>query len=600
MALPARLRYPKRIPKLVGRNKKSKTMKILRVLALAAILFAACDSVTTEEVHNQNVVEIEAPEHLSAEISGVARTYVGPNNYLRWTEGDEISYFPGVTCNIQYRFDGKTGDNSGSFTRVSDKLVTGNALVNTYSLYPYNSATSMSDEGIIGYTFPAEQLYAKNSFGLGANVMMAVTEGKYDYVLRFKNVGGYLKLKLYGEASISKIVLRGNNNEPLAGAATITGSPDEDPVVAMDASATKELTLNCGTGVALGNSADTATEFWFVLPETIFSKGITIVATDTNGNIVEKATSNSITVERNHIQPMQAIEFKVESQATPITATLTYEECKSAISGYGVPKSYTNSFGTWSICAYDNQNGIQLNKGKVAYVGTPTFEGDITKIKIDFAESYLGDIALCTECGTTTVAGQFESFNCNGKSMEYTLTTSGHKSLYIRATSSVVRITKITVETSSTTGGGNGDGTTPEPEPNPEEPEVPDTPIENDGIVGGWHLISFCGGSAEADIYMQLNSDKTFNLYQRTNSPTFVQFSGTYSLDESNTIISGRYSDGVAWANSYKYSINSNKELVFINTNNSTEISIYEPSAMPTTSLQNVSRAVAFSGNRPL
>ena len=204
---------------------------------------------------------------------------------------------------------------------------------------------------------------------------------------------------------------------------------------------------------------------------------------------------------------------------------------------------------------------------------------------------------LCTECGTTSVAGQFESFSCSGLSKEYTLTTTGHKSFFIRS-SACARITKITIEAGSSTGGGTTPE--PEPEPEPEEPVIPDTPVENDGIVGSWHIKSFCGGAANADIYMQLNSDKTFLLYQRSNSATFVKYSGTYSLDEANSIISGVYSDGVAWANCYKYSINANKELVFVNTNNSSEITIYEPAEMPTITTQNVSRAVVSSNNRPL
>ena len=50
-----------------------------------------------------------------------------------------------------------------------------------------------------------------------------------------------------------------------------------------------------------------------------------------------------------------------------VTATLTYSECKSIlVKSYGNPKSYTNAFGTWVICVYDNSNGMQINKGKVA------------------------------------------------------------------------------------------------------------------------------------------------------------------------------------------------------------------------------------------
>lgn len=110
-----------------------------------------------------------------------------------------------------------------------------------------------------------------------------------------------------------------------------------------------------------------------------------------------------------------------------------------------------------------------------------------------------------------------------------------------------------------------------------------DTPSTNVGIYGSWHIKSYCGAPSEVDIYMQLNSDYTFKLYQRSGTSPFSIYSGTFSLNESTKTISGRYSDGVAWANSYYYSINSEKQLVFQNTNNSSEITIYEPSTMPAT-----------------
>ena len=164
-----------------------------------------------------------------------------------------------------------------------------------------------------------------------------------------------------------------------------------------------------------------------------------------------------------------------EPEPAEITATLTYDECKGILEkSYGKPKNYTNSYGTWTICVYDNSNGMQINKGKVAYIGTPTFEGEIKRITLNFAESYSEDILLCSEAGTTAVAGQFESFSCGGKAQEYTLSTKGIKRLFIRSTA-CARITKITIVAGGN-GSGNGGGTTPEPEnPTPENPE-PENP----------------------------------------------------------------------------------------------------------------------------
>ena len=165
-----------------------------------------------------------------------------------------------------------------------------------------------------------------------------------------------------------------------------------------------------------------------------------------------------------------------EPTPAEVTATLTYSECSSLLEkSYGKPKSYTNAYGTWAICVYDNSNAMQINSGKVAYIGTPKFEGDIKRITLHFSESYSKNIYLCSEAGTTAVAGQFESFKCGGTAQEYTLTTTGHKSLYIRS-EACARITSITIVAGGS-GSGNGGGTTPEPEnPKPEEPTPDPTP----------------------------------------------------------------------------------------------------------------------------
>ena len=99
---------------------------------------------------------------------------------------------------------------------------------------------------------------------------------------------------------------------------------------------------------------------------------------------------------------------------------------------------------------------------------------------------------------------------------------------------------------------------------------------------------------------MQLNEDKTFVLYQRSNSATYAEYRGTFTLNESSAIISGRYSDGSSWANSYYYSINSNNELVFTNTNYSTEVTVYEPANMPKISTSRIKRITRISNIKPL
>lgn len=267
------------------------------------MLFCACSSF--EEQYNTPVTPATAD--LQAGFAEYTRTYVENNKYLRWHEDDRLTAFYGNTLNRQYKFKGQTGDNSGSFSYVpSGDLETGNAFDRIYAVYPYDETATITDEGIISLKLPAVQQFAENSFGKGANTMIAVTENLEDTFLAFKNACGYLKLKLYAPEGgvVKSIEVKGNNNEKIAGNATATIAFGEAPVVTMADDATTSVTLDCGEGISLGKTAETATEFWVVIPEVTFTEGFCITITDLNNGKTFIQTENSIVITRNDIQPM--------------------------------------------------------------------------------------------------------------------------------------------------------------------------------------------------------------------------------------------------------------------------------------------------------
>ena len=108
-------------------------------------------------------------------------------------------------------------------------------------------------------------------------------------------------------------------------------------------------------------------------------------------------------------------------------------------------------------------------------------------------------------------------------------------------------------------------------------------------VVGSWRIKSFCGAEATADIYMEFLHDGTFNLYQRTENMAYQTFTGTYTVESATSTISGTYSDGTDWADSYKFSLNEDKELVLEGLN-SGEISVYERCEIPTILPERTSR----------
>lgn len=286
-------------------------MKRLYTLFTLMLLLSGCSDIYVEESTKRNH-EVLPDLSASIEDDATTRTFVEQNKFLRWHEEDMITAFYGNTLNSQYRFNGKTGDNSGTFSHIpSDVLGTGNALDAIYAIYPYDENASITDNRVITLTLPAEQTYAENSFGRGANTMIAVTENLEDTFLSFKNACGYLKLKLYNAEGkrLRTVSIRGNKGEKIAGVATASIEFGDVPTLELGDDATTSITLDCGEdGIEIGTTQETATELWIVVPEVTFENGITISATDTEGGIYAKSTTKEVIIERNAIQPMAALE----------------------------------------------------------------------------------------------------------------------------------------------------------------------------------------------------------------------------------------------------------------------------------------------------
>lgn len=237
------------------------------------------------------------------------KVYVDENVKILWDTDDRISIFNRNTYNQEYRFEGETGDNAGSFKKVPNgNFMAGNPMDFVCSVYPFIESTTISSTGVMDLTLPAEQGYWEGSFGPGANTMVSVTE---DNILQFKNIGGYLVLKLFGEGvSVSSIKLEGNNGERLSGGATLALAVGENPAIAMASTAGTSITLTCKTPVKLGAAKEQATQFWMVVPPTVFAKGFKLTVADENGSVFVKETAKNLSIVRNGVLRISPIEVK--------------------------------------------------------------------------------------------------------------------------------------------------------------------------------------------------------------------------------------------------------------------------------------------------
>ena len=351
-----------------------------KIFRIAPILLLAACSVEEPAVVESNFYY---PEEVTASIDDYSskpetKVYLDESLKVLWTNDDRISLFNKYTYNKEYRFSGRTGTNSGVFKEVSSgEVIVGNELDYVYAVYPYDELTEISNSGVITLDLPSEQAYAENSFGLGANTMVSATTNTE---LLFKNLCGYVVLKLYGDGvSVSSITLKGNNGEVLAGTADITAAVGSTPTLSFWTTGTSDsITLNCATPVELGATAEDATIFWLVVPPMTFTQGFSITVTDPDGNTFEKSTSSSKEVVRNRPYRMGALEVVLETPQpnNVIYYTSTDGEIVKPTTAdyfYGAPGSI-DVFGANIVSNdYVDGQGIITFDDEVTFIGSDAF-----------------------------------------------------------------------------------------------------------------------------------------------------------------------------------------------------------------------------------
>ena len=285
--------------------------RIALYLGMAAAVVASC-SVQEKDIETPKLGSVKFFASFEQPVAEEGtKVYVNEDLRLRWNAGDRISLFNKTTDNQEFVFTGETGDATGEFRQVDNGgTPTGGAIPYVIAVYPYQAGTSIGAAGL-NVTLPAEQAYAEKSFGPGANTMISLGA---DDNLQFKNLCGFLKVSLYGGASVNAVTLKGNNGEKIAGKASVSMSADGNATIAMAENASTEITVACAEPVALGATAEESVDFWFAVPPTTFSKGFTVTV-NCGGSISTKSTDKSVTIKRNYLTKMAPIAVNAEPAA---------------------------------------------------------------------------------------------------------------------------------------------------------------------------------------------------------------------------------------------------------------------------------------------
>lgn len=389
-------------------NMKMKYLKY--TIGLVSILLVSCSIQETDVTTPKNT---EEPVFYASIEGSSTRVFVDEDLNVLWNAEDQVSIFNKNTYNQPYKFLGNTGDNAGGFNKVDvAEFVTGKPITNIVSVYPYQEGTQISESGVLTVTLPKEQTYSEKTFGMGTNTMVSVSTDNY---LQYKNVGGYLKLRLYGEGvSISTIILKGNNNEKLSGKAYVTMPLDGTPSVEMSSDAETEVILSSKNSVLLGSTAENCTDFWFVLPPVTFSKGFTIIVKRKDGQAFTKTASSPVTITRNNLLNMAPFEVKMEG--TQPNNVIYYTTSDSTIlsvpylSSYVLSNDYIDGIGIMTLRSSATSIGIK----KKCFMDCT----NLTSISLPNSVTSIGDYAFY---GCTSLASV---------KMPYSLTDIGISAFY--------------------------------------------------------------------------------------------------------------------------------------------------------------------------
>lgn len=262
---------------------------------LVVALLAACtrDSLNGKEPGNDADTINATIEDYNVDVE--TRAELKDNKHNVWTENDEIAvyYYGGRKL---YRFNGKTGDRSGSFT-LFDEFASDLSDVEFDKYYAlYADKKSFFGDYDATLTFGSQlkpvQQYTQGSYDPKAAIMLGTSHDGKDF--EFVNVLGCLRLAITGDKVVKSIQVEGNNGEIIAGGIIVEGNC-EFTTASKDE---KTITLDCGEGVQL---TDQPTYFYFSMLPMTFEKGISININFDDDTCFPMATTQSITIKRNTI-----------------------------------------------------------------------------------------------------------------------------------------------------------------------------------------------------------------------------------------------------------------------------------------------------------
>ena len=381
-------------------------MRKLFILFVALFAFTAC---TQNDVEEFSANRADVPETLTVGFEG-GDTRIELNEALKtvWTEGDEVSVFYRSDINQRWQYQGETGERVGDLRCVDAGSGTPTKTTKVVIAYPYSDSYYLNTETCdIQAMLPAVQSYKAGSYGEGGNLMVS---SNYYNQFSLKSVVGWLRVELTGNGQmVESIMLRGNAGEQVAGELYIDTATAEATLASergeagegaggsliFDDTMFTEVTLDCGEGVELGSEA---TPFYIALPPQTFAEGMTIEVNCAGYKPMTLSTESSITIERNHIVPMEAVEheaeYKVPANQIWYTATALVEPNNTSAFDVAITSNEWNETTGEYVITFD---------GELTTIGANAFSwcDSLTSVTIPDSVTTIGDYAF-SDCYSLT------------------------------------------------------------------------------------------------------------------------------------------------------------------------------------------------------
>ncbi len=265
-----------------------KKFDLILLTAFASAMFGACSKEMADPTVKAGSDKVVT---FTASLDYASKTVLTSANKVEWVAGDEISIFDG-SSNVEV----STGD-SGQTATFSTALSENGPW---YALYPYNSEASI-DGSSITTTLSPVQVATSGTFADDLNLAVALSDE--DNSLAFKNVLGLIKFTV-GKDNISKVILRGNNAEVLAGEVLVDYNSG-DPFYTVS-SGVRYISLAPSSGTFVNGDS----YYFAVLPQT-FSGGFSLNFIDSDGLSFLVETTSEAVLPRSHILNISIADGKI-------------------------------------------------------------------------------------------------------------------------------------------------------------------------------------------------------------------------------------------------------------------------------------------------